>query len=285
MSNDKKLPEEISIITGIFVQNEKGEILFGRMPKWENKWAIFGGHVDPNETLRAGAKRELLEETGLDAPEAELEYVGYVESVNPPDYHKPKHFIGFEFRYKVEGRPEVMTNDEFSETAWMTVDEMRKESDLNTLMVSALDRIENADNCNSCTELKSGWQRATADYQNLKKEMGDKQQEWIAYSKQQVIEDFLPVYDNFKKAFSAPGIEENGWTKGIEYIMKQYGDVLNQAGIEVIETVGKAFDPGLHESVGEEESNQTPGTIIREVDAGYKMGEKIVKVAKVIIAA
>ncbi|EKD43485.1 MAG: GrpE protein(hsp-70 cofactor) [uncultured bacterium] len=75
------------------------------------------------------------------------------------------------------------------------------------------------------------------------------------------------------------------WTDGIGYIMKQFGDVLKNHGIEEIKTVGEKFDPTIHESVGEEEMEEKEsGMIVREVSGGYKMGDKIVKVARVIIA-
>lgn len=134
-------------------------------------------------------------------------------------------------------------------------------------------------------DYKEKWIRAQADYQNLQKEISAKRGEWAAMSEWQIIEEFVPVYDNFKKAFLASGRPEDGWAKGIEYIMKQFGDVLKLHGIEEIETVEKKFDPALHEVLGEEESDKEAGTIVREVDGGYKKGDRVLKVAKVIVAS
>lgn len=161
-----------------------------------------------------------------------------------------------------------------------------------------------------CEEYKQGWQRAQADYQNLQKETARQKSEWVSLMKGDILESFIPVYDNFKKAFRANytngvGDDTNqvfeNWKKGIEYIMKQFGDVLKQNGIEETKTVGEIFDPRFHEIVGEEVSpppgEVTPPAdrlagrktaaqdeIIREVDGGYKIGEKVIKVAKVIVA-
>ncbi|MFA7314621.1 MAG: nucleotide exchange factor GrpE [Candidatus Magasanikbacteria bacterium] len=142
-------------------------------------------------------------------------------------------------------------------------------------------------------EYKTGWQRAQADYQNLQREIDGKKSEWIRMSELQVLSDFMPVYDNFKKAFSHhPELDvenENdkkikNWIDGVGYIMKQFGDVLKNFDIEEIKTVGEKFNPERHETLGEEESDEEEGTILKEVDAGYTMKEKVIKVAKVIIA-
>ena len=147
-----------------------------------------------------------------------------------------------------------------------------------------------------CDEYKQGWQRAVADYQNLQKETARQRGEWAAMSEAHILEEFLPVYDNFKKAISHTFVtnsdrgkpiansQELNWMKGIEFIMKQFGDVLRAHDIEEIKTVGAMFDATRHESVGEEASDAPEHTIVREVDGGYMMKGKVLKVAKVIVA-
>src|SRR5262245_27905912 len=82
-------------------------------------------------------------------------------------------------------------------------------------------------------EYKIGWQRALADYQNLQKETAARRAELVSMSEQQILEDFIPVYDNFKKAFSAKGDgewskEQESWVVGIQYIRKQFADILKK---------------------------------------------------------
>lgn len=147
---------------------------------------------------------------------------------------------------------------------------------------------------NQCEEYKQGWQRALADYNNLQKETKARMSEWIQMSELQILEEFIPVYDNFKKAFAHhPDLnveDENSkrvknWIDGIGYIMKQFGEVLKSHKVEEIKTVGEKFNPKLHETVGEEEiEGKEQGEIVKEMDGGYVMGERVVKVAKVIIA-
>ncbi len=142
--------------------------------------------------------------------------------------------------------------------------------------------------CKNCEEYKLGWQRAQADYQNLVRETAKQKGEWMQMIKGNILEDFIPVYDNFKKAFAHEATDPKqfeNWKKGIEYIMKQFGDIIKQNGVEEIKTVGEIFDARVHEIVGEEEKEGAKEhEIIREVESGYKSAEKVLKVAKVIVA-
>lgn len=139
-----------------------------------------------------------------------------------------------------------------------------------------------------CAEYKAGWQRALSDYQNLQKDVARQRGEWAAMSEAQIVSEFLPVYDNFKKAFAMEqgtlSKEQENWVRGIGFIMKQMGDVLKNHGIEEIKTVGELFDATKHEAVGEEDSGGEPHMIIREVEGGYGVKGKVLKVAKVIIS-
>ncbi len=144
-----------------------------------------------------------------------------------------------------------------------------------------------------CAEYKLGWQRALADYKNLQNETARQRSEWATFSEQQILEEFIPVYDNFKKAFAhnpaVPGDEEGkkmqNWINGIGFIMKQFVEILKTHQVEEIKTVGEKFDPAKHEAVGDEPADgHEPGIIIRETDGGYVLGGRVIKVAKVIIS-
>ncbi|MFA4830824.1 MAG: nucleotide exchange factor GrpE [Patescibacteria group bacterium] len=280
-----KEEKEISVVTGVFVENEKGEILLIKMPQWGNGWGIPGGHVERNELLEKAALRELWEETGIEAGFAEL--VGTTEMVEPKDYKKNKHFISFQFRVYVKGRPEIKQNEEVLEYSWETWEQVMNRTDLCSLMRKTVDLMSLKEKCGSCEQLKAAWARARADYDNLQKEIAKQRGEWALYSERQILEEFIPVYGNFKKAFSeerGKGKEESdSWVKGIEFIMKQFEGVLKSHGVEEIKTVGEKFNPELHEAVGEEESDLPEHAVVREVEAGYLMRGKVIKVAKVIV--
>lgn len=134
-----------------------------------------------------------------------------------------------------------------------------------------------------CAEYKTGWQRAVADYQNLQKEVSRQRADWATMSELAILQEFLPIYANFKMAFAAPHGDDQ-WTRGIGFIMKQFSDALKAHDIEEIKTVGEVFDAARHEAVGEEASDQPEHTIVREVETGYVMKGKVIKVAKVIVS-
>ncbi len=150
------------------------------------------------------------------------------------------------------------------------------------------DNKENEQACEKCGEYKAGWQRAQADYKNLVKEVENNRSELVKLSERQILEDFIPVYDNFKKAFAMEqgtmSKEQENWTAGIGFIKKQFGDILKNYNVEEIKTVGGKFDPELHEALSEEESDQEPGTILKEMDSGYIKDGKVIKAAKVIVS-
>ena len=137
-------------------------------------------------------------------------------------------------------------------------------------------------------EYKANWQRALADYRNLQKETAAMRSQWAQMSEEQILQNFIPVYENFKKAFSA-SLSADGdkqwenWKQGIEYIMKQFGDVLKSYNVQEIKTVGEQFDPHWHEAVSEEDG-QEAGVILKEIEGGYKRGDKVIKPARVIIS-
>ncbi|MSU75621.1 MAG: nucleotide exchange factor GrpE [Candidatus Magasanikbacteria bacterium] len=142
-------------------------------------------------------------------------------------------------------------------------------------------------------EYKQGWQRAMADYQNLQKETSERRQMMLEMSEQQILEEFIPVYDNFKKAFAHhPVLQETdethklvqNWINGIGHIQRQLAEVMKAHKIEEIKTVGEKFDLKFHEAAGEEDSDGEVGTILREVDGGYRMNGRVIKPAKVIIS-
>ena len=151
---------------------------------------------------------------------------------------------------------------------------------------------EPATDVNPTEDYKAGWQRAQADYQNLKREMEEQKKDWAVWSEMRVLEEFIPVYNNFKKAmeFSPPELDGDAgkawlnWKKGVEFIMQQFAGILKTHQVEEIKTVGEIFDPTRHESMVEEISDASEHSIIREITPGYMMKGKVVQVAKVVVA-
>ncbi|MBI2990202.1 MAG: nucleotide exchange factor GrpE [Candidatus Magasanikbacteria bacterium] len=159
---------------------------------------------------------------------------------------------------------------------------------------------EPADQCAShisqIEEYKAGWQRAQADYKNLQSEIEKNKSELVRWSERHILEEFIPVYDNFKKAFRSRDQHAHeeakdkstacaNWVEGIRFIMKQFGDILKQHEVEEIPTLGQIFDPRFHEAVGEAISEeQEDGMITQEIEGGYCMKGKVLRVAKVVVS-
>lgn len=135
-------------------------------------------------------------------------------------------------------------------------------------------------------EYKSGWQRALADYKNLQREISERRGEWARLSEQQILEEFIPVYDHLKLAIQGIKNKEQGvsdpWVDGVNHVLRQFAEILKNHGVEEIKTVGEKFDPELHEAVGEEDGEET-GKILREIFAGYMMNGKVIRPAKVVV--
>jgi molecular chaperone GrpE len=104
---------------------------------------------------------------------------------------------------------------------------------------------------------------------------------------QSLILDFLPELDNFDRALKLADNSKDfdKFVEGIKLIEEQLFKVLGKYGVEPIETVGKAFDPNLHEAVMEEENNETPHhTIIDEFQRGFLLKERVIRPSKVKVS-
>lgn len=141
-------------------------------------------------------------------------------------------------------------------------------------------------NKKKCEEYKMGWQRALADYKNLQTEIENKKSEWIKISEVQILEEFLPVYEHLQMSIDSKDVQANNnpWVEGVKYVLKQFGEILGNHGVKQIETVDVKFDPNFHEVVKEEESDKESGIILKQIAAGYTLGEKVIRAAKVIIS-
>jgi molecular chaperone GrpE len=145
--------------------------------------------------------------------------------------------------------------------------------------------------CKDCEKYKSeaeeykiGWQRALADYQNLQKETSARRAEWAQMSEQQILEEFIPVYEHLKMSTSGVASENNPWLDGVNHVLKQFADILKAHGVEEIKTAGEKFDPKYHEAVGHEATEGAgEDEIVKEVSGGFKMGDRVIKAARVMV--
>jgi len=126
--------------------------------------------------------------------------------------------------------------------------------------------------------------RVMADYENYKKRNEKERETLYKTLLADIIASFLPIIDNLEKAATAE-TSDQGYRQGIELVLKQFLEVLKLYKVEEIETVGKSFDPELHEAVGTVSDDTLGEKIIKEeFRKGYKIGAKVIRHAMVVVA-
>jgi molecular chaperone GrpE len=131
--------------------------------------------------------------------------------------------------------------------------------------------------------------RTTADLENYRKRAAREKQEAIRYANESLLEKLMPVLDNFDMALSAAENNQTGAAQslqqGIQMIFQQFRTALQNAGLEEIDALGKAFDPHLHEAIAQQESADSPeGQVLQQVRKGYKLRDRLLRPASVVVA-
>ena len=131
---------------------------------------------------------------------------------------------------------------------------------------------------------KDAFQRTLAEYDNYRKRTAKEKTENFNLGKIQAVSALLPVLDTLEFALYAP-CQDESYKKGIEMVMTQAMNAFGNMGVEVIEAVGKEFNPNLHAAVMQEESSEfESGFVTKELQKGYKMGDKVIRPSTVAVA-
>jgi molecular chaperone GrpE len=134
-------------------------------------------------------------------------------------------------------------------------------------------------------DYKDAHARAVADYDNLKKETARLRQEYARYAACEVVEQMLPVLDNLNKALDQAPEDNTQWVDGIKLIREQFQRVMEAAGVQPLGAEGEPFDPNRHEALMREKRDGVESDIVVQViEPGYKMHDKTLRPAKVIVA-
>jgi|SRR3989344_5077023 len=136
-------------------------------------------------------------------------------------------------------------------------------------------------------EYLNGWKRAQADLINYKKEEDAQMENAIKFANVSLLLRVMGLFDEVDIALShAPQELELGhkeWFAGVKNLKQKFENFLAKQGVEKVKTVGENFNPLEHESVGEAEGGES-GTVMEELQAGYRMHGRIIRPAKVRIA-
>lgn len=137
--------------------------------------------------------------------------------------------------------------------------------------------------------LRSQLARSQADFANLRKRTRDEQSRTIRYANESLVNNLLPILDDFGRALeSAQGEANNNgageFADGMRMIQERLHKMLEREGLERIKSQGERFDPFLHEAVmSRAEEGAEPGTILEEYQAGYSFQGRLLRAAQVVV--
>ena len=132
---------------------------------------------------------------------------------------------------------------------------------------------------------KDQFTRLSAEYDNYRKRTTKEKDNIYQDAKADTVKAFLDVYDNLERAAATPGDEESPHKKGLEMIFQQYKNILEKLGVTEIEAKGQTFDPEKMNAVMHiDDENLGENEVAQVFQAGFQMGDKIVRYAIVQVA-
>ncbi|NBI68535.1 nucleotide exchange factor GrpE [Pseudoflavonifractor sp. 60] len=126
--------------------------------------------------------------------------------------------------------------------------------------------------------------RLAAEYDNYRKRTAKEKESLWAEAKADTVQAFLPVYDNLERALNQETADE-AYKKGVEMTMNQLKEIFAKLGVTEIDAQGKPFDPNLHNAVMHiEDENLEENTVAQVFQAGFMLGDKVIRFAMVQVA-
>ncbi|MEZ0297917.1 MAG: nucleotide exchange factor GrpE [Candidatus Methylacidiphilales bacterium] len=153
------------------------------------------------------------------------------------------------------------------------------------ISVKRLSELESA--AAKASELQDRLLRTQADWDNYRKRAIREKEDAVRYANGSLLEQLLSVIDNFEMGMSAAATatDVKNLVFGFEMVNTQLVNFLRDNGVEVIEAVGKPFDPHRHEAIGQIESADTPAdTVVQQLRKGYKLKDRLLRPATVMVS-
>ncbi len=155
----------------------------------------------------------------------------------------------------------------------------KKNEDIN--LKQCKERVNELENENE--KIRNQFQRALADYANLKLRNEKERVSLLKTSNANFVSKMLPIIDNFERAIKAK--DNDSKSIGISMIYKQLNHILEEEGLKKMEAKGEQFDPNLHDALMMEETDEYEDGIIIEVfEPGYIFKDKLIRTAKVKVS-
>ena len=127
--------------------------------------------------------------------------------------------------------------------------------------------------------------RLAADFENYKKRAARERQEYVQLANERLIAELIPLLDDLERALAAAEEhQEAQLEEGVRLVHSTLASLLTRHGVKPIETEGK-FDPYVHEALLSQPSEAEEGSVIDVVQKGYKLGERVVRPARVVVAS
>ena len=131
-------------------------------------------------------------------------------------------------------------------------------------------------------------QRTRADFENYQKRVQRDLAEDRRYALATFTRELLPVLDNLQRALDAARKqgEQGPLVQGVALVQSQLLDILGRSGVTPINALEQTFDPNLHQVFSQQRrADVTPGTVVEVLEPGYRLHERVLRPAKVVVAA
>jgi molecular chaperone GrpE len=133
----------------------------------------------------------------------------------------------------------------------------------------------------------AGWQRARAELENFRRRIETERQAARGQLVEEVTVSLVTLADNFHALTNhvPPELAKHAWTEGVLHVARQMEQLLNELGVTTINAAGALFDPQQHEAIGKEPAKVPSGTVLEVVQPGYRIGQRVIRPARVKISA
>jgi molecular chaperone GrpE len=152
-----------------------------------------------------------------------------------------------------------------------------------------VEEVEDVDELSALTQERDEYldrlQRLKAEFDNYRKRAARDQELLVTRAHERLVKELLPVLDDLERALEAAAQhEEAKLEEGVSLVHRELRDALTREGLQEIGTDG-AFDPHVHEALLSQPSEAAEGSVIEVVQKGYRLGDRVLRPARVVIAA
>jgi molecular chaperone GrpE len=139
-------------------------------------------------------------------------------------------------------------------------------------------------------DYKAKYYYIAAEMDNYRKRMEREKENLIKFGNERVLSDLIEVVDNFERTIEMLKHDQDPKIKnivvGMDMVTKQFLDTLSKHGMTAVQSVGKDFDPHLHEAMAQEYvEGAKPNQIVKEFQKGYSLNGRLLRAAKVVVAS